>query len=422
MMRQTSDASRRRFLALSAAAVAGAAAPAKAKTQLATGLPDASIAEAPPIRAAERRERLSRAQALMRKHGIGAALVEAGSSLLYFTGVKWWRSERLTAALLPAEGELCIVTPAFEEPSIREMLQVAGDVRVWNEHENPFALVAGWLNEKKLADRPVGVEETVRYYAVDGLQRALPGVSLVSASPIVNACRMRKSAAEIALMQRASDIVIAAYRTIPAGVEQGMTGEDVFALMRAAITGYGGETPSGGVQVNEGSALPHGSKERQTIHDGSVVLMDCGCTVDGYHADISRTFVFGEQSAMQRRIFAEVRRGQDIAMEAAQLGAPAGVVDDKVRAFYESLGYGPGYATPGLPHRIGHGIGLDVHEPVNLVHGETTPLAPGMCFSNEPGIYAPGSFGVRIEDCFYMTDSGPKYFSAPPKSLDAPFD
>lgn len=422
-MQELSTASRRRFLTLAAgAATAGVAAPATGKMHAADGYPAAAIADAAPIGANERRERLSRAQALMRKQGIGAVLVEAGSSLLYFTGVKWWRSERLTAALLPAEGELCVVTPAFEEPSIREMLQVGGDVRVWNEHENPFAIVAGWLRDRKLASKPLGVEETVRYFAVDGVQRALPSVSLASASPVVNACRMRKTAAEIALMQRASDIVVAAYRAIPAHVEKGMAGEDVFALMRAAIAGYGGDTPSGGVQINEGSALPHGSKERQTIREGSVVLMDCGCTVDGYHADISRTFVYGEQTAMQRRIFAEVRRGQDIAMEAAQIGAPAGAVDDKVRAFYESLGYGPGYATPGLPHRTGHGIGLDVHEPVNLVHGETTPLAPGMCFSNEPGIYAPGAFGVRIEDCFYMSDSGPTYFSTPPKSLDAPFD
>ncbi|MEQ8749234.1 MAG: Xaa-Pro peptidase family protein, partial [Amphiplicatus sp.] len=287
-MQELSTASRRRFLTLAAgAATAGVAAPATGKMHAADGYPAAAIADAAPIGANERRERLSRAQALMRKQGIGAVLVEAGSSLLYFTGVKWWRSERLTAALLPAEGELCVVTPAFEEPSIREMLQVGGDVRVWNEHENPFAIVAGWLRDRKLASKPLGVEETVRYFAVDGVQRALPSVSLASASPVVNACRMRKTAAEIALMQRASDIVVAAYRAIPAHVEKGMAGEDVFALMRAAIAGYGGDTPSGGVQINEGSALPHGSKERQTIREGSVVLMDCGCTVDGYHADIS---------------------------------------------------------------------------------------------------------------------------------------
>ncbi len=424
-MKKSMTTDRRQFLAMTAASAATIAAvsalPARAKVGTAKAPAVHEIAPAAPITAAERHARLARAQAEMRKHGFGAVLIEAGSSLVYFTGVKWWRSERLTAAILPAEGELCVVTPEFEEPSIREMLQVGGEVRIWNEHESPFALVAGWLKEKGLSGKTLGIEETVRFFAVDGLRKALPGIALASANPVVNACRMIKTAPELALMQRASDITIAAYKSIAPKVEVGMEGSDVFALMREAITAYGGETPSGGVQINEGSALPHGSKERQVIREGSTVLMDCGCSVDGYRSDISRTFVFGEPSAMQRKIFDQVKSGQDLAMETAQIGTPAGIVDDKVRALYESYGYGPGYATPGMPHRTGHGIGLDVHEPINLVHGETTPLAAGMCFSNEPGIYVPGSFGVRLEDCFYMTESGPKYFSEPPKSIDEPF-
>ncbi len=416
---------RRQFLAMTAASAALAATvtavPARAGVGTARAPAVRDIAPAAPITTAERKMRLQRAQAEMRRHGLGAIMVEAGSSLVYFTGIKWWRSERLTAAILPAEGDLCVVTPEFEEPSIREMLDVGGDIRIWNEHESPFALVAGWLKERGLAGKTLGIEETVRFFAVDGLRHAAPGIALASASPVVNACRMIKSPAELALMQRASDITIAAYQKTAPKVERGMDGGDVFALMRAAITEYGGETPSGGVQINEGSALPHGSKERQIIGEGSTVLMDCGCTVDGYRSDISRTFIFGEPSAMQRRIFEQVRNGQDLVMETAQIGTPAGRVDDRVRALYESYGYGPGYATPGMPHRTGHGIGLDVHEPINLVHGETTSLAAGMCFSNEPGIYVPGSFGIRIEDCFYMTDSGPRYFSEPPKSIDEPF-
>jgi Xaa-Pro dipeptidase len=411
---------RRRVLAFGGMAVAGAV--GAAIPHLARGASvQGGIAEAAPIGVAERQARMAKVQRLMQQAGIGALMVEAGSTLRYFTGIDWWRSERLTAALIPAEGPLCVVTPFFEEPSIREMLAVPGDVRVWQEDESPHALVAGWLKDRRLAGKPVAIEETTRYFAIDGLQKALPGVAVRSGADLVNACRMVKSPAEIALMQRASDIVIAAYRATGPKIERGMDGPAIFALMAAEMRRLGAQTPSGGVQLNEGSALPHGSKERQVVRDGSVILMDCGCTVDGYHADISRTMVFGDADAKQRRLFDHVRLGQDVAMEAARIGRPAGSVDDAVRARYEKLGYGPGYGLPGLSHRTGHGIGLDVHEPVNLVHGETTPLAAGMCFSNEPGLYVPGSYGVRIEDCFYMTDSGPRYFSQPPRSIDAPF-
>ncbi|MBB6228275.1 Xaa-Pro dipeptidase [Polymorphobacter multimanifer] len=410
---------RRQLLAFGAAGAALASLPARAGIG---SIPaNSPIANAEPITTAERMARMARVQSLMQQGGIGALFVEAGSTLRYFTGINWWRSERLTAALIPAEGPICVVTPFFEEPSIREMLAVPGDVRVWQEDENPHALVAAWLTERKLAGRPVAIEETVRHFAIDGLQRALPGVGVRSGAALVNACRMIKSPAEIALMQRASDITIAAYRAMAPKIEKGMSGPDVYLLMATETARLGGQTPSGGVQLNEGSALPHGSKERQAVREGSVILMDCGCTVDGYHADISRTLVFGSPDASQRRLFDHVRLGQEAAMAAARVGTPAGRVDDAVRAVYEPLGYGPGYKLPGLSHRTGHGIGLDVHEPVNLVHGEATPLAPGMCFSNEPGLYVPGSYGVRIEDCFYMTETGPRWFSTPPKSLDEPF-
>jgi Xaa-Pro dipeptidase len=416
-MREAST-DRRAFLSLSAAGIAGAMlaspAPAGASTR-------SKIAEAAPISSAERAARVAKAQRLLEEAGIGALLIEAGSSLDYFTGIDWWRSERLTAALIPHEGDITIVTPEFEEPSIREMLKVDADVRIWNEHQSPYRLVADWLRTRKIAEGRLAVEETTRYFAVAGVQDASPDLRIVSGRGIVNACRMIKSPNELALMQKASDITIAAYRETASSIEAGMEGKDVFALMQASMIALGGEGPSGGVQVNEGTALPHGSKERSVIGSGSTVLMDCGCGAGGYRSDISRTFVFGEPSKAQRRVFDQVRKGQDIAMETAMLGRAAGQVDDAVRVFYESLGYGPGYATPGLPHRTGHGIGMDVHEPINLVHGEETPLAAGMCFSNEPGIYIPGSFGVRIEDCFYMTLDGPRYFSSPPRSLDDPF-
>ncbi|WP_375429196.1 M24 family metallopeptidase [uncultured Sphingomonas sp.] len=373
-----------------------------------------------PIDAAERARRLSRAQALMRANRIGAILIEPGASLTYFTGVRWGRSERLTAAILPAEGEPLIVTPFFEEPSIRETLAVPATVRVWQEHEDPLRLVATFLAERGIAARPIGIEETVRAFATDGLRRALPNVPLVSANPVVRACRMIKTPAEIALMEAASDVTIAAYRWTWPRIEAGMTGADIGALMDAATRKLGGDPLFALVLVGEGSAYPHGTKEVQRVAPGQVVLMDCGCSVEGYQSDISRTGVFGRPTPEIARVWNQVARGQQLAFATARLGVPAGQVDDAVRRFYAAQGYGPDYTLPGLPHRTGHGIGMDGHEPVNLVRGEATLLAPGMCFSNEPGLYLPDKFGVRLEDCFHMTPSGPRYFSEPPRSIEQP--
>jgi Xaa-Pro dipeptidase len=376
--------------------------------------------DAVPIGAAERRDRLTRAQALMRANGSGAVLIEPGASLLYFTAVRWGRSERLTAAAIPAEGEPLIVTPFFEEPSVRESLSIPAEVRVWQEHESPFALVAGWLREKKLAGRPIGIEETVRHFAVEGLAKALPGAKLVSANPVVRGCRMIKTPAEIALMQNAADVTMAAYRWTWPRIEAGMTPQDIAALMSAATRALGGQVAFNLILLGEASAYPHGTGKPQKVAKGEVVLMDCGAVVHGYESDISRTFVHGEPSAGQRRVWNHVREGQQRAFAAATLGAAAGSVDDSVRGWYATLGYGPDYRLPGLSHRTGHGIGMDGHEPINLVRGETTKLAPGMCFSNEPGLYLPGKFGVRLEDCFHMADAGAKWFTVPPRSIEEP--
>jgi Xaa-Pro aminopeptidase len=373
-----------------------------------------------PIQPAERAARLARAQGLMKANGIGAVLIEPGSSMVYFTGVEWWRSERLTAAILPVEGEPCIVTPFFEEPSVRQTLAVPAEVRVWQEDQNPLDVVAGFLRDRKLAGRPVGIEETARFFAFDGLAHVLPGAKLVSANPVVRGCRMRKSAAEIALMQLATQVTLAAYRWTYDRVERGMTGAEIGALMNAATRKLGGAPEFALALIGPAAALPHGSREVVRVADGQVVLMDCGCAVQGYQSDVSRTWVHGTASKAQRTVWDQVARGQQVAFAAARIGAAAGSVDDAVRRYYESQGYGPGYRLPGLSHRTGHGIGLDGHEPVNLVHGETTRLAAGMCFSDEPGLYLPGRFGVRLEDCFHMTDAGPRWFSTPPTSIDAP--
>jgi Xaa-Pro dipeptidase len=373
-----------------------------------------------PIGREERMRRLARAQELMRKNGLSAVVIEPGSSLIYFTGVRWWRSERLTAAVIPASGEPLIVTPFFERPSVQETLGIPAEIRVWQEDESPTAVIAKWLKERKLDRGQVGIEETVRFFASDGLGKLLPGVRLVSANPVVRGCRMHKTPAEIALMQKANEVTIAAIRWTAPRIREGMTRDQIAAMIVASTQALGGDADGALVLLGEAAANPHGSGKPQIVREGEVVLIDCGCTVDGYASDISRTLVFGKVPADVRRVYETVAEGQRVAMRTAQLGTPAGKIDDAVRAFYEREGYGPGYKLPGLPHRTGHGIGMDGHEPVNLVHGETTPLEVGMCFSNEPGLYFPGKFGVRLEDCFHMTRAGPKFFTEPPASIDQP--
>ncbi|AKH41562.1 Xaa-Pro dipeptidase [Altererythrobacter atlanticus] len=384
------------------------------------GLPKLAT-NAVPISPAERLQRVAKAGALMRAHEMDAVLVEAGSSLVYFTGVQWWRSERLTAAIITREGEIAIVTPFFEEPSVRETLAIDAEVLTWNEDEDPLQSVAAWLGRRGLGRGKIGIEETVRYFAVDGLQHALPEASIVNGAPVVRGCRMIKSPAELALMEIANDITMAAYRHAMPQVEPGMTPRDIGGLINAATRAMGGNPEFELVLLGEASAYPHGSGKPQEVREGEVILLDCGCNVHGYQSDISRSYVFGEPSARQRMVWNQMRKGQDTAFEAAQPGVAAGKVDDAVRAYYETLGYGPGYKLPGTSHRTGHGIGLDGHEPVNLVRGEETPLAPGMCFSDEPGIYIPGEFGIRLEDCFFMTESGPRWFSTPAPSIDNVF-
>ena len=376
----------------------------------------------PPISQAERLQRIAKARTLMQQNGIGAVIVESGSSLDYLTGVQWHRSERLTAAVIPAQGEPIIVTPFFESPSIAEMLAVPAEIRTWNEDEDPLKLVADFLKARGVAGAPVAFEETDRYFIADRLAAQLPGMKAVNANPVVRALRLIKSPAELALMQVANDITLKAMRHAGENARAGMTPADYGAAIDAATSALGGSPEFSLVLIDEAAALPHGSRKPQVTKRGSVVLFDCGCSVHGYQSDISRTFVFGAApTPEQRKVWDQVHEGQQIAIRAAKLGAPAGSVDDAVRAAYTSWGYGPGYKLPGLSHRTGHGIGMDGHEPAYLVHGDMTPLAPGMCFSDEPGIYIPGKFGIRLEDCWHMTEAGPKFFSEPPPSVERPF-
>jgi Xaa-Pro dipeptidase len=409
--------SRRLFLGTAAAAPAVTLAVGRAAR---AGEPDTGLTsltkDAKPIGVEERRARIAKLQELMARRKIGAMLIESGSSLDYFTGIRWWRSERTTAAVIPAKGEVVVVTPAFEEPSIRETLQIGGDVRPWNEHESPFELLA-----KALPAGTVAVEPTIRFFIIDRLREAAPKVKIVSGDALVRACRMHKSPAELALLRVANQVTLEAIRYTHGQIRAGMTATDIAGLIASATAALGGGGDEGAlVLLNEASAFPHGSHKPQEIREGSTVLIDTGCKVHGYESDISRSWVFGEPSAKQRKMWETVRRGQQIVFETAKLGVKCGAIDDAVRGFYEKEGWGPGYHLPGLPHRTGHGIGMDGHESPYLVHGDETPLEPGMCFSDEPGLYVPGEFGIRLEDCWFMSETGPQGFTPFARSIDDP--
>ena len=372
-----------------------------------------------PISTEERDERIAKAQELMGEQGIAGILLEPGASMLYFSGLSWWRSERLVAVIIPAKGRVAIIAPAFEEPSIREQMELDAELRVWNEDESPFALVKGVLDDRGVSG-PLALEASVRYFVVNGLKKDMSNRETTSADGVVYGCRMIKSDHEIEIMQAANNITMAAYREIFPKVEAGMVGSDISAMMREATRKYSAEPTFAIALIGEASAYPHGSKKTHKVQEGQVILMDCGCDVHGYKSDISRTWVFGEADAEQLRVWNTVRKGQEVALQTAKVGLPAGKVDEAVRKFYAAEGFGPAYQLPGLSHRLGHGIGMEVHEPINFVGNEETPLAPGMCFSNEPGIYLPEKFGVRHEDCLFMTEEGPKLFTGLTPSIDNP--
>ncbi len=419
-----STVSRRSFFGISGAALAASsglqAATAKAAAAHATPLRSLTR-DTQPITSAEHAARIAKLQSLLQQRQIGALLVEAGSALQYFTGIRWWRSERTTAAVIPAEGNVVVITPFFEEPSVRENLKIAADVRPWKEDQSPFELLAGALRELPKYANTFAVEATLRFFIVDQVSKSLgAGVQVVPGDEMVRACRLIKSPAELALMQAANNITIAAIRQVHAHTAAGMSASDLMRLLVDATEALGGNHEFSLVLLNEASAFPHGSDKPQSVRQGSVVLVDSGCTVHGYSSDISRSWIHGTPTARQREIWNTVKRGQELALETAKLGVPVGAIDKAVRAYYEGLGWSKDYGLPGTSHRTGHGIGMDGHEPPYLVRSDTTPLQAGMCFSDEPGIYVPGEFGIRLEDCWYMTEAGPKLFTPLAKSIDDP--
>src|ERR1041385_6473438 len=408
---------RRDFVRTSAIAAGGAA--LVGATDLGVALPSVQIKVTPKITDAERLQRIEKARRLMKDNGLDAIVLEGGTSMFYFTGVRWGNSERTFAVVIPQKGELAWVTPGFEEARARELIPHPVDVRVWQEDESPYKLIAGILKDRG-ATAKVGIEERLRFFIYDGLRQELPSTQFTSATPVTAGCRMIKSPAEIALMQQANDITLAAIGTTVAALKEGMTNGDVSRRVAQETQKLGGASDGALVIFGKYTAFPHGSIQPQKLKDGDVVLIDAGCQVDGYTSDITRTTVFGKPTAKMRQIWELEKKAQSAAFAAAQIGAPCEAVDAAARKVITDAGFGPDYKVPGLPHRTGHGIGLDGHEWTNFVRGNKTKIAPGMCFSDEPTIVIYGEFGIRLEDCLHITESGPKFFTPQAKSLEQP--
>jgi Xaa-Pro dipeptidase len=373
-----------------------------------------------PISVQEREARIEKAQRLMSENKIGALLLDAGTSLKYFTGISWWPSERTMVAIIPAKGEVIYVSPGFEADRLRQLIKIGNEVRTWEEHESPYLQIANVFKDMGIRTGNIALEERLRFFLFDGVRKEASHLNYVSGDPISVPCRLIKSPAELALMQRANDITIEAHKINVATLYEGMTPEQFSKLSEEAHEKLGA---SGGTSVNfgEASAYPHGSIEPQKLKKGDIVLLDGGCNVGGYASDISRTVVFGTPTDRQREIWDLEKKAQAAGFAAAKIGDPCENVDIAARKVLVDAGFGPGYKVPGCPHRTGHGIGMDGHEWGNMVLGNKLPLQAGMCFSIEPTISIYGEFGVRLEDCAYMTEEGPKWFSQPSPSIDEPF-
>jgi Xaa-Pro dipeptidase len=376
---------------------------------------------APAITTAERAQRMARAQALMDEIGAEAMIVGAGPSLRYFTAVGWNATERLVAMILPRAGAPVMVCPRFELGSLEASLGIEASIMLWEEHESPYALAARALAD--LNARTLAIDPALPFFAYDGLRLAAPHAAMLNAAPVVDGCRMIKSTAELALMRQAKAMTLAVHRRAARILEPGITTTAVRRFIDQAHRTLGADDGSSfcAVQFGVASAYPHGLPGEQRLARGDIVLIDTGCRVQGYNSDITRTYVFGEPTAEQRRVWEVEKEAQAAAFAAVKPGVPCEEIDAVARRVLEAAGFGPDYDLPGLPHRTGHGIGLSIHEAPYLVRGDKTPLAPGMCFSNEPMIVIPETFGIRLEDHFHVTATGAAWFTEPQPSLDAPF-
>jgi Xaa-Pro dipeptidase len=374
--------------------------------------------EPPRINESERKTRIAALRHAMERANLAAVLLGATSSLRYFTGLIWSPSERFTGAIIHADGRLEFICPGFERTKVEGSVGVPGEVLTWEEDESPYALIAD-----RLMKGQIGVDDQIALFMWHGLCRAIPHERLVDAGPVIQNLRCRKSPREIALMTHAKAITLEVQRRAWKELRAGIRASEVIQFIDQQHRRLGADGGNSFCIVAFGtdSSLPHGPEKDRALKEGEVVLIDTGCRIDGYNSDITRTYVFGEASRRVREVWASEKEAQAAAFEAAQLGAPCESVDAAARASLQRHGFGPNYRLPGLPHRTGHGIGLDVHESPNLVRGDRTPLETGMCFSNEPMIVVPNEFGVRLEDHFHMTERGPRWFTEPSHSIDEPF-
>jgi Xaa-Pro dipeptidase len=375
-----------------------------------------------PISLEERHARIAKAQRLLQENKMEALLLDAGTGMNYFTGVSWWPSERTMVALIPASGEIKYVCPTFEEDRVREKICIGKEIHSWQEDESPYELIYSVLQEMGIHSGTIAMEENSRFFIHNGLKKVAPQFRFESGDPITIPCRIIKSEAEIKLMQKANDITLEAMKRSVEKLKEGLSQDELSAMILSEQNALGGNAAFALCLFDKASAYPHGTKQQQALKKGDIVLMDCGCTVEGYNSDITRTIVFGaEPTKRQKTIWELEKRAQEAGFAAAKIGAPCEAVDIAARKVLTDAGFGPGYKLPGLPHRTGHGIGMDGHEWGNMVKGNQQLLEPGMCFSIEPTIAIAGEFGVRLEDCLYMTKEGPKWFSQPSKSIYEPW-
>jgi Xaa-Pro dipeptidase len=414
---------RRTFISLATMAAGASAFAANKPLQTKTGSGSfkSIMEDAVPITVEERQARIKKAQRLLNENKMQALLLDAGTSMNYFTGIQWGQSERTMVAIIPASGDIKYICPGFEEARFRELITVGKEVYAWQEDESPYQLIVNVLKDAGITAGKIGIEERVRFFIMDGIRKASPALECVSGDPVTIPCRMIKSAAELALMQKASDATSIAIKAGISQLKEGMSPGELAAIVGEAHNQQGVDHDFALCLFGEASAFPHGTRQPRKLKKGDIILMDCGCTVYGYSSDITRTTVFGTPTKRQQEIWKLEQQAQAAGFAAAKLGAPCEAVDAAARKVITDAGFGPGYKLPGLPHRTGHGIGMDGHEWGNMVKGNKQPFEPGMCFSIEPTISIPGEFGVRLEDCVYMTESGPKWFSKTSTGILEPF-
>ncbi|MBB3962797.1 M24 family metallopeptidase [Rhizobium metallidurans] len=371
-----------------------------------------------PISETERRQRLSTLRRRMGAAGVNAVLLGSTESLRYFTGLVWHQSERLVGALI-TQDDLFYVVPGFERSRVDSLPKLEGAIVTWEEDENSAETVAGLLSAK---DR-VALDDALPLFVYHALAEALGAERLVDGARLVRDIRLRKSTAEIGIIQYAMNLTLEVHRRAHAYIKPGVLASDVVRYIdeQHRALGAAGGSSFCIVSFGQATSLPHGADGEQTYAAGDVILVDTGCRIDGYHSDLTRTYVLDEPDADFARAWAIEREAQQAVFDAARLGAACSSLDDAARAVMVRHGLGPDYALPGLPHRAGHGLGLEIHEEPYIVRGNRTALEPGMCFSNEPMVVFPGRYGIRLEDHIHMTETGATWFTQPAKGPTEPF-